>query len=79
MTTPPRSMTVIESELQHLKGIRELCSDEDVMACLQDSQETLNIQTARTFQRSLIHYAAVADGAELLYLPQDGTAKLDLD
>ncbi|CAG8031450.1 unnamed protein product [Penicillium nalgiovense] len=84
MAIPPRSMTVIDSEFQHLKGIREICFDEDVMAFLHDAQATLKYQGIYNqrgpFKRSLIHYAAMGDCAELLlYLLQDGTAKDDLD
>ncbi|KAJ5481369.1 hypothetical protein N7475_000181 [Penicillium sp. IBT 31633x] len=84
MTIPPRSMTVIDGEFQRLKGIREIHCDEDVMAFLQDAQSTLKYQGIYNlrgpFKRSLIHYAAMGDCAELLiYLLQDGTTKNDLD
>ena len=84
MTIPPRSMTVIGGEFQRLKGIEEICLDEDVMAFLQDAQAILKYKGIYNqrgpFKRSLIHYAAMGDCAELLlYLLQDGTAKDDLD
>ncbi|KAJ5853170.1 hypothetical protein N7534_005713 [Penicillium rubens] len=84
MAIPPRSMTVIDGEFQHLKGIREICFDEDIMAFLHDAQATLKYQGIYNqrgpSKRSLIHYAAMGDCAELLlYLLQDGTAKDDLD
>ncbi|KAJ5853004.1 hypothetical protein N7534_005547 [Penicillium rubens] len=84
MAIPPRSMTVIDGEFQHLKGIREICFDEDVMAFLHDAQATLKYQGIYNqrgpSKRFLIHYAAMGDCAELLlYLLQDGTAKDDLD
>ncbi|KAJ5940473.1 hypothetical protein N7516_000641 [Penicillium verrucosum] len=84
MVIPPRSMTVIGGEFQHLKGIREICFDEDVMAFLHDAQATLKYQGIYNkrgpSKRSLIHYAAMGDCVELLrYLLQDGTAQDDLD
>ncbi|KAF2996346.1 hypothetical protein E8E15_000211 [Penicillium rubens] len=84
MTIPPRSMTVIDDEFQRLEGIEETCFDEDVMTFLQDAQATLKYKGIYNlrgpFKRSLIHYAAMGDCAELLlYLLQDGTAKDDLD
>ncbi|KAJ5340286.1 hypothetical protein N7541_009410 [Penicillium brevicompactum] len=84
MAIPPRSLTIIDGEFQRLKGIKEICFDEDIMAFLQDAQATLKYKGIYNlrgpFQRSLIHYAAMGDCAELLlYLLQDGTAKDDLD
>lgn len=84
MAIPPRSLTVIDGEFQRLKGIKEICFDEDIMAFLQDAQTTLKYKGIYNlrgpFKRSLIHYAAMGDCAELpLYLLQDGTAKDDLD
>ena len=83
MAIPPRSMTVIDGEFQHLKGIREICFDEDVMAFLHDAQATLKYQGIYNqrgpSKRSLIHYAAMGDCAELLLYLQDGIAKDDLD
>jgi hypothetical protein len=83
MAIPPRSMTVIDGEFQHLKGIREICFDEDVMAFLHDAQATLKYQGIYNqrgpSKRSLIHYAVMGDCAELLLYLQDGTAKDDLD
>ncbi|KAJ5277832.1 hypothetical protein N7524_003985 [Penicillium chrysogenum] len=56
-------MTVIDSEFQHLKGIREICFDKDVMAFLHDAQATLKYQGIYNqrgpFKRSLIHYTAM--------------------
>ncbi|KAJ5473968.1 hypothetical protein N7475_003534 [Penicillium sp. IBT 31633x] len=83
MAIPPRSMTVIDGEFQYLKGIRKI-RFEDVMAFLHDAQATLKYQGIYNHRgpskRSLIHYAAIGDCAELLlYLLQDGTAKDDLD
>ncbi|CAG8117911.1 unnamed protein product [Penicillium salamii] len=84
MAIPPRSLTIIDGEFQRLKGIKEICFDEDIMAFLQDAQATLKYKGIYNlrgpFKRSLIHYAAMGDCAELLlYLLQDGTAKDDLD
>lgn len=84
MAIPPRSLTIINGEFQRLKGIREICLDENVIAFLQDAEATLRYKGIYNlrgpFKRSLIHYAAMGDCAELLlYLLQDGTAKDDLD
>jgi hypothetical protein len=84
MTIPPRSMIVIGDEFERLEGIKEICSDEEVMAFLQDAKATLKYKglcnPRGPFNRSLIHYAAMGDCPELLlYLLQDGTAKDDLD
>jgi ankyrin repeat protein len=84
MAIPPRSMVVIDGEFQRLKGIREICFDEDIITFLQDAQATLKYKGIYNqrgpSKRSLIHYAARGDCAELiLYLLQDGTAKDDLD
>jgi hypothetical protein len=77
-------MAVIGHEFKRLEGIKEIRSDEEVMAFLQDAQSTLEYKRLCNprgpFKRSLIHYAAMGDCLELLlYLLQDGTAKDDLD
>ncbi|OQD76269.1 hypothetical protein PENANT_c130G04942 [Penicillium antarcticum] len=84
MTIPSRSMTIIEDEFRRLKCIREIGSDEDILAFLQDAQSTLKYKGLHNprgpLKRSLIHYAAMGDCTELLlYLLQDGTAKDDID
>jgi ankyrin repeat protein len=86
ITIPPRSMTIIDGEFQHLKSIREISLNKDVVAFLEDAHLSLKSKgicnPRGPFARSLVHYAAMGDCAELLlYLLQwkQGAAKEDRD
>jgi ankyrin repeat protein len=80
----PSNVSIINQEFRRIKDIKEIKSDNNIMAFLNDVQSSLDLKAILNprgpFKQSLIHYAAIGDCPELLhFLLQNSAAKDDCD